>query len=1265
MTAYKQAVHVVCAKGEEDLAEQLAGPLRDAGYAVTHHGTVAVGESTVGTDLHALTSGAPIVLCATTRAVGSAWSHQIVNAGHAGGHNRVFVVQMERHAYIEQLAVKTKVARFCDDPATAVRDLVAALAKHYPPVLTDAGAATPVAADEDGQYLDRPTDAATFDVDALQRFRAELRNEVADRYPPTLSPWEFLERANLWVAGRLTRTGALLFGKSPTAACSAAMVKCVRYHGVDRADRREIETFEGTVPDQIVAAREFVARHVQRGEQPSAGQAQSEFVYDYPMIAVREIIANALAHRDYTIADACVHVRIFTDRLEIGSPGSWLGHDLPEGAHRDLTALDGQSRKRNFRLAHVLSWVRLVEGEGSGIPSALRDCRNAGAPIPTVLRDQGFITVTLRPRRPDEPTDGHATGIGHRVVPAQLPHDIAGFVGRHHELEALERALGTGQPGESPAVSVITGMAGVGKTALAVHFAHRVRHRFPDGLLYAHMWADGSGAATPLGETLAHFLNALGVAPRSMPTELEDRSALYRSLLADRRVLVVLDDVASAEEVLGLLPGSSGSHVLVTSRNRLSSLTVRTGGRRTSLDVLTLDEATAFLAQRLGSDRVAAEPHAAAELIDLCGRLPLALAIVAERVAGYPSRSLADLATELQDVNRRRDILDSDEGLSIVAAFSWSYRSLSPKSARVFRLLAQHSGPDIGLPAAAALVDLPPNTIHRLLDELCAAHLLEEHRPGRYRFHNLIQMYAAAQSSSEDTATQRSTALRRVLQHYAEHAARYQRHLDHVRIGTEVDSYAEALHWFSEEQVVLLPAVTQAVQLGFDELAVNLASAVAPFLKLRGYWHDLVDVHSIALRAAERLDDAMAQAHSHQGLGTAYAQFGRLADAVEHYQHSLELCRRLGDRNDEGRTLLALGGLHQRRNEHNTAVEHARLALELFRVTTDRRGEAAALVTLAGCQTSLGHYDGALRELAEARRISRELADTTAESAILEKLGFVHHRRGRYRAALEHYEEALRLARTLGDRYAEAVTANRMGDTYEALDDPGQARASWQHALALLNEFADPDADTVRAKLVMPAEAEPTAITAPHQTILVIDIAQFGHLERAMAARKGLFDALHAAFRRSGIDWESCRVEDRGDGVLILAPAGIPKTLFVTALPRELAATLREHNDSNPATQIRVRVALHAGEVQIDPHGVAGASVNFAFRLVDAVQLREALDRSDGTLALIMSDWFYEEVVRHQPGEDIDAYNEIEVSVKETRATAWTRLPSASAETSG
>ena len=301
-----QTVYIAVADGEEAFAEQLAGPIRSAGYEVAHNGTLTVGESTVAAATRILEAGSPIVLCATVRSVGSAWTHQIINAAYIDGEFRVFVVQMERQAYLRQLAPGVKIARYCDDPSSAMQELLAALAEHYP-LRPDSARGVSNPPPEPSEFLDQPT-STILDVDAIAEFRSYLRKEILEHFPSELSAEEFLDRAGLRIAGHLTRAGGLLFGQTPTVVNPAAVVKCVRYSGADRrSPRKDARTFDGTLFRQIFAAREFVADNTFIGEFPSYSQAQAADVFEYPMVAVREIIANALVHRDYTDTTACKH----------------------------------------------------------------------------------------------------------------------------------------------------------------------------------------------------------------------------------------------------------------------------------------------------------------------------------------------------------------------------------------------------------------------------------------------------------------------------------------------------------------------------------------------------------------------------------------------------------------------------------------------------------------------------------------------------------------------------------------------------------------------------------------------------------------------------------------------------------------------------------------------------------------------------------------------------------------------------------------------
>jgi transcriptional regulator with XRE-family HTH domain len=417
------------------------------------------------------------------------------------------------------------------------------------------------------------------------------------------------------------------------------------------------------------------------------------------------------------------------------------------------------------------------------------------------------------------------------AVPHQLPAAVVGFTGRVAELEALTELLhdAAAAPG-TVVISAIGGTAGVGKTALALHWAHQVAGRFPDGQLYVNLRGfDPSGAPAAPEAAIRGFLDALSVPPERIPASAEAQAGLYRSLLSGKRILIVLDNARDEQQVRPLLPASRAGLVIVTSRNQLAGLAAADGARLLSLDVLTRGEALQLLTARLEPGRAAAEPGAVAEIAGLCACLPLALAVAAARAAARPGFLLAPLAEELRDSANRLDALDADDpAASVRAVFSWSYQQLSDASARMFRLLGLHPGPDISVPAAASLAGSADADVRRLLRRLARAHLIAEHVPGRYAFHDLLRAYAAEQAHQTGSQAERDAAVGRVLDHYLHTAARAAFLLDPSKepvaltppqpgatAGQPAD-YAQALAWFEAERQVLLAAITLAARSGFD-----------------------------------------------------------------------------------------------------------------------------------------------------------------------------------------------------------------------------------------------------------------------------------------------------------------------------------------------------------------------------------------------------------------------------------------------------------------
>jgi DNA-binding SARP family transcriptional activator len=666
-------------------------------------------------------------------------------------------------------------------------------------------------------------------------------------------------------------------------------------------------------------------------------------------------------------------------------------------------------------------------------------------------------------------------------VPRQLPTGIRDFTGRAAALDQLDALLpATGAAATAVTISVIAGGAGVGKTALALHWAHRVQDRFPDGQLYVNLRGfDPSGQAMRPAEAIRDFLEALGMPPQRIPTGIEAQVGLYRSLLAGKRALVLLDNAGDAEQVRPLLPGAPGCLVVVTSRNQLPGLVVAQGADPVLLDVLSAREARQLLTRRLGADRIAAEPGAAEAIIASCARLPLALSIVAARAAAHPRFPLAALAGELQDSRVRLDALSGADGATDPrAVFSWSYRALDTAAARLFRLLGLHPNLDIATPAAASAAGVRPPEIRPLLAELGNAHLVTERTPGRFSLHDLLHAYAAELVLLRDTAADRRAALHRILDHYLGTAVAAARLLnpyrDHPvvpalpRPGVTLEDFTDlrqASAWVATERATLLTAVDLAAGNGFDTHAWQLTWALAGFLARAGHWHEWAATQRVALAAVERLGDRVEQARAHRGLARAYRQLGRFEDAHTHLRHALRLYAELGDLVGEGHTHNSLGQMYESQDRPAEALGHARQALELLQRTEDRSGEALALNAVGWCHARLGNHQQALAHCRRALDLQQDLGDQVGAASSWDSLGYVHSHLGDHRQAVACYQRSRELRHDHGDRYGEARTLARLGGTYRAAGDDDEARAAWRHAVAILDDLDHPDADDVRSRL--------------------------------------------------------------------------------------------------------------------------------------------------------------------------------------------------------
>jgi DNA-binding SARP family transcriptional activator len=706
-----------------------------------------------------------------------------------------------------------------------------------------------------------------------------------------------------------------------------------------------------------------------------------------------------------------------------------------------------------------------------------------------ILRADPSLTSThataTGPPAPDagiRPTRPHPA-----PVPRELPADVAAFTGRAGELRQLDQWLAptTGTDASARAdrasaamISAVSGTAGVGKTALAVHWAHRAAERFPDGQLYVSLRGYDPDRPMPAADALAGFLRALGVPGRDIPPGLDERAARYRSLLAGRRVLVLLDNASHAEQVRPLLPGAPGCAVLVTSRDALAGLVARDGAARLDLDLLPLAEAVALLTELIGQP-ARTDPDATAKLARQCARLPLALRVAAELAAARPQVPLTDLVAGLADQQARLDRLDvaEDPRTAVRAVFSWSYEQLGAEEARMFRLLGIHPGPDMSVPAAASLAAIAEADARRLLHGLVRAHLIAEHLPGRYAFHDLLRAYAAEQARHTDSDIDRREATGRMLDHYLHTAARAARLLNPAKepvvlvpprpgavVGQPVD-HRQAQAWFEAEHQVLLAAVILAPGYGFDSHAWQLPWAMTSFLQARGHWQEYAATQRTALAAATRLGDAAAQAQAGRLLGTACTDLGDHDQALGQFADSLTLYERLGDRLGQARIHQNLGRLAGLQGRYADALGCAEQALRLFQAIGDKAAEAEALNSVGWCHGLVGDYRKARLFCRRAITLGAEAGHRRAEGNAWDSLGYAEHHLGNLAEAAACYQRALGLHREDGRRVSEAEALTHLGDTRHAAGDLLPAREAWLQALAILDDLQDPEASQVRAKL--------------------------------------------------------------------------------------------------------------------------------------------------------------------------------------------------------
>ncbi len=753
----------------------------------------------------------------------------------------------------------------------------------------------------------------------------------------------------------------------------------------------------------------------------------------------------------------------------VGSGRGWNGE--PGGGVGRLLA--------GLRVDRGLSQEALAERSGMSV-RAIRDLERGHVerPRPTsvasladalALTDAERAAVEVAASDPD----GRAGAPGDvrpelaRMVPRQLPPDIGDFTGRDLALERLHARVRDRRRGSTAlVVTAAVGKAGVGKTTLAVHAAHQLRSVFPDGQLYVNLRGVEAQALDP-AEVLGGFLRALGVDGRLLPDDLDERARLYRSLLADRRVLVLLDNAADAAQVRPLLPGGAGNAVVVTSRNRMVDLAA---AEVIDLDVLPPGQAVELLGKIAGADRVADEPEAARTIAALCGYLPLALRIAGARLAARPNWRLWRLADRLGAQQRRLDELATGD-LEVRASVALSYQALGATERRAFRLLGLLEVPDFAPWMLSALLDVPALAAEEVTERLADAHLLDtvgEDAAGqlRYRFHDLLRLYARERLAEEETPAARDAALQRTLQTYFETAKEWVRGLrlrppdlpgqaapaEPQDVGATL---ARSYRWLAAERKGLVVSLEQAWREGCQRPWPNVTGLLADFYEVSACWDDWERTHQVALRAARRAGDRHAEASLLRSLGDVRRFQDRLGEAVAFFTQSIALFSELRDVQGEVDGLIGLARAYRRQGRLADAAACFERCLELCRELGDRDRAAKAMLFFAKVRRQQGRSADALALLADCRDTFSSLGSVGYVGYSDLMIGILRHERGEYEQATDHFQQALAFARTLGDPRWEAYGLLSLGVTAQARGSHEQARHHLEQSLIMFEQAGD------------------------------------------------------------------------------------------------------------------------------------------------------------------------------------------------------------------
>ena len=795
-------------------------------------------------------------------------------------------------------------------------------------------------------------------------------------------------------------------------------------------------------------------------------------------------------------AERLSELRLGADELRITAELALGGHDQAVAEVRRLLAdhplreglwlllmraLDGAGRHAEALEAYGQARDAISGQLGVDPGAELRQLHADLLAKDTAASPVGVISAgTLSPPAEPAPEPRPARGTKRAASgPAQLPADIADFTGRDEQVKRLSDLLsGAGATGDPGAVriAVVAGSGGLGKTSLAVHAAHRVRRRFPDGQLYVDLLGATAAPLLP-GDVLARFLRDLGVDGRDIPVDEDERAARYRTTLAHRRMLVVLDNARDAAQVRPLLPGSASSAVLVTTRSRMPDLA---STKLVDLNVLDDDEALKLFVKVVGEERAAAEPEATAELLDACAGLPLAIRICAARLVTRSGWTIRAMAGRLTDEHRRLDEMRAGD-LAVRASFEVSFTSLPLSTdkqgidpALAFRLLGLWPGPSISAAAAAALFGVPEYSAEDALEVLVDTHLLESVTTDRYRFHDLLRVYAAERAEADLPAAERDAAVTRLLTWYmrsADAAASViSPHRYNIPLEPAADSAPlafadvdDALAWYDSERANLVAATRQAAGSGLDEVAWRLPAPLFTMFNRRGNWADCIATHRVALESARRAGHRPGEAWVLNNLGEALG-FTRETEGIAHLEQALMIRRETGDRKGEAQTANNLADAYVILDRKDEALDLLRRALELNRETGNQYGEGVALNNLGEAFLDLGRTEEAIDCFHRANRTFAEIKVPHGVGYALHNVGRSYLSLGRDAEALEHLWQALAVHRATGDRHREAFTLRFLGVAQSRAGRPAEAEVSWGQAAVIFDDLGDhAQADEIRA----------------------------------------------------------------------------------------------------------------------------------------------------------------------------------------------------------